>query len=485
MNTDIMINLSQIILLALSTVVVMLVIAFRRDHKLTCVLTLLGLALSLLVFLVVTLPTDRQATLLLNMDSYSLFFASLVIISAMAVTAMAYPYFEKQQARHEEFYLLLLMATLGGVVLACSQHFVSFFLGMEMMTISLYGMIAYTVQQPGAAKFPLEAGIKYLLLSGASSAMILFGIALIYTQAGTLTFAEIPQRLIGAGLGNPIVVTGWMMALAGLAFKLSLVPFHMWTPDVYEGAPIPATTFIATASKAAMVAVVLRVVLESQAYQLSGLVTSLSVLAALSMLIGNILALLQKNLKRLLAYSSIAHLGYVLVVLVASASLANDTAAEALGYYMAAYVFTTLTGFAVVSALSDSSQEADRLDRYQGLLWQRPWLAMALMVTMLSLAGIPLTMGFLGKFYVIQAGVEGQLWFLLTCLVMGSGIGIFYYLRVVYLLVQPATESGQQADQSALPHAVTVTLIVCSTAVIVLGVWPGELIALLDSFSGW
>ena len=485
MNADIMINLSQIILLALSTVVVMLVIAFRRNHKLTCSLTLLGLALSLLVFVVVTLPTDRQATLLLSMDSYSLFFASLVIISAMAVTALAYPYFEKQHARHEEFYLLLLIATLGGVVLACSQHFVSFFLGMEMMTISLYGMIAYTVQQPGAAKFPLEAGIKYLLLSGASSAMILFGIALIYTQAGTLTFAEIPQRLIGAGLGNPIVITGWMMALAGLAFKLSLVPFHMWTPDVYEGAPVPATTFIATASKAAMVAVVLRVVLESQAYQLSGLVTSLSVLAALSMLIGNLLALLQKNLKRLLAYSSIAHLGYVLVVVAASASVANDAAAKALGYYMAAYVFTTLTGFAVVSALSDSSQEADQLDRYQGLLWQRPWLAVALIIAMLSLAGIPLTMGFLGKFYVIQAGVEGQLWFLLSCLVAGSGIGIFYYLRVVYLLVQPASEPGEVVGPPTLPFVVATTLSLSSVAVILLGVWPAELIAILDSFTGW
>lgn len=485
MNTDVIINLSQIILLALSTVVVMLVIAFRRDHKLTCGLTLVGLAMSLLVFLVVSLPANREATLLLSMDGYSLFFASLVMISALAVTAMSYPYFENQHARHEEFYLLLLMATLGGVVLACSQHFVSFFLGMEMMSISLYGMIAYTVQQPGAAKFPLEAGIKYLLLSGASSAMILFGIALIYTQAGTLSFAEIPQRLIGAGLGNAIVVTGWMMAVAGIAFKLSLVPFHMWTPDVYEGAPVPATTFIATASKAAMVAVVLRVVLESQSYQLSGLLTTLSVLAALSMLVGNALALLQKNIKRLLAYSSIAHLGYVLVIVVASATVASDAAAEALGYYMTAYVFTTLIGFGVVSALSNSGQEEDQLIRYQGLLWQRPWLAVALIIAMLSLAGIPLTMGFLGKFYVIQAGVEGQLWFLLSCLVIGSGIGIFYYLRVVYLLVQPASEPGEVVGQPTLPSVVIATLSLSSAAVILLGVWPAELIALLDSFTGW
>lgn len=474
MSIDVLINLSQIIMLGLSTLVVMLVIAFRRDHKLTYGLTMAGLLLSLLIFLFISPADARQATELLVMDDYSLFFSTLVIISALAVTALSYPYFEGQQSRNEEFYLLLLMATLGGVVLACSQHFVSFFLGMEILSICLYGMIAYTVQQPGAAKFPLEAGIKYLLLSGASSAMILFGIALIYTQTGTLLFSEIPQRLVEAGQGNPIVITGWMMAVAGIAFKLSLVPFHMWTPDVYEGAPVPATTFIATASKAAMVAVVLRLVLASQAYEIDGLLSTVTVLAALSMVAGNLLALLQKNIKRLLAYSSIAHLGYVMIVIVAAGSMASSAAAEAVTYYMAAYVFTTLAGFAVVSALSNSANEQDQLASYQGLFWQRPWVALPLMIVMLSLAGIPLTMGFIGKFYVIQAGVTGQLWFLLAMLVIGSGIGIFYYLRVVYLLVQPPSAEG---EQGSLPLAVTATLFVTSAAIVLLGTWPSGLIA--------
>ncbi|MDF1624344.1 MAG: NADH-quinone oxidoreductase subunit N [Pseudohongiella nitratireducens] len=474
MSIDVLINLSQIIMLGLSTLVVMLVIAFRRDHKLTYGLTMAGLLLSLLIFLFISPADARQATELLVMDDYSLFFSTLVIISALAVTALSYPYFEGQQSRNEEFYLLLLMATLGGVVLACSQHFVSFFLGMEILSICLYGMIAYTVQQPGAAKFPLEAGIKYLLLSGASSAMILFGIALIYTQTGTLLFSEIPQRLVEAGQGNPIVITGWMMAIAGIAFKLSLVPFHMWTPDVYEGAPVPATTFIATASKAAMVAVVLRLVLASQAYEIDGLLSTVTVLAALSMVAGNLLALLQKNIKRLLAYSSIAHLGYVMIVIVAAGSMASSAAAEAVTYYMAAYVFTTLAGFAVVSALSNSANEQDQLASYQGLFWQRPWVALPLMIVMLSLAGIPLTMGFIGKFYVIQAGVTGQLWLLLAMLVIGSGIGIFYYLRVVYLLVQPP---GAEGEQGSLPLAVTATLFVTSAAIVLLGTWPSGLIA--------
>lgn len=480
MSIDVLINLSQIIMLGLSTLVVMLVIAFRRDHKLTYGLTMAGLLLSLLIFLFISPADARQATELLVMDDYSLFFSTLVIISALAVTALSYPYFEGQQSRNEEFYLLLLMATLGGVVLACSQHFVSFFLGMEILSICLYGMIAYTVQQPDAAKFPLEAGIKYLLLSGASSAMILFGIALIYTQTGTLLFSEIPQRLVEAGQGNPIVITGWMMAVAGIAFKLSLVPFHMWTPDVYEGAPVPATTFIATASKTAMVAVVLRLVLASQAYEIDGLLSTVTVLAALSMVVGNLLALLQKNIKRLLAYSSIAHLGYVMIVMVAAGSMASSAAAEAVTYYMAAYVFTTLAGFAVVSALSSSTNEQDQLVSYQGLFWQRPWVALPLMIVMLSLAGIPLTMGFIGKFYVIQAGVTGQLWLLLAMLVIGSGIGIFYYLRVVYLLVQPP--SGE-SEQGGLPLAVTATLLLTSGTVVLLGIWPTGLIASLSGLS--
>jgi NADH-quinone oxidoreductase subunit N len=198
------------------------------------------------------------------------------------------------------------------------------------------------------------------------------------------------------------------------------------------------------------------------------------------MVVGNLLALLQKNIKRLLAYSSIAHLGYVMIVMVAAGSMASSAAAEAVTYYMAAYVFTTLAGFAVVSALSSSTNEQDQLASYQGLFWQRPWVALPLMIVMLSLAGIPLTMGFIGKFYVIQAGVTGQLWLLLAMLVIGSGIGIFYYLRVVYLLVQPP--SGE-SEQGGLPLAVTATLLLTSGTVVLLGIWPTGLIASLSGLS--
>lgn len=486
MSSDVIINLLQILILGLSTLVVMLVIAFRRDHGLTNGLTMSGLGFALVIFLFINPVLSTEATMLLIMDGYSIFFSSLIIISALVVCALAYPYLEKHNARNEEFYLLLLMATLGGVVLASSQHFVSFFLGMEILSICLYGMIAYTVQQPGAAKFPLEAGIKYLLLSGASSAMLLFGIALVYAQVGTLAFAEIPQRIADTGQGvDPIVTTGLMMAMAGIAFKLSLVPFHMWTPDVYEGAPVPATTFLATASKAAMVAVVLRAMLSSQAYQFTGLTTTLTVLAAASMLVGNLLALQQQNLKRILAYSSIAHLGYVMIVIVAAATITGSTAVEAMTYYMAAYVFTTLAGFTVVSALSNGSHEEDELSRYQGLFWQRPWLALALIIVMLSLAGIPLTMGFLGKFYIIQAGVQGQLWLLLSLLVIGSGIGLYYYLRVVYLLLQPGDARSARNGKHVIPFGVMATLVAVSTTVLFLGIWPTSFIASLEGLASY
>jgi NADH-quinone oxidoreductase subunit N len=485
MSSEALVDLLQIILLTLTTVVVMLTAAFRRDHGLINSLTQAGLFASLLVFAFIDPVTPLQITPLLVVDEYSLFFSALMIICAIGITALAYPYFEKHNEQNEEFYILLLTATLGGVVLAGSNHFVSFLIGMELIGISLYAMIAYPIHAAKIAKFPLEAALKYLILSGVASGTMLFGMALIYALAGTLEFGQLSAATAALDASDDaILLTGFLMIIAGVAFKLSLVPFHMWTPDVYEGAPMPVTAFLATTAKAAIVAVALRLLLDTNAFEFPPITIALSLLAAASMIFGNLLAVMQHNVKRLLAYSSVAHLGYLLVVVIAAAAVPDLLSIESAGYYMAAYVVTSLAGFAVTSALSNAGKELDTISDYQGLFWRNPWLAAVLITVLLSLAGIPLTAGFIGKFYIFSIGVEGELWFLLTMLIIGSAIGLYYYLRVIYTMLQPAV-AGLKDDPAAgtLPFGTHAVMAAMTLAIIWLGVYPQPLIDTLQSLA--
>jgi NADH-quinone oxidoreductase subunit N len=275
-----------------------------------------------------------------------------------------------------------------------------------------------------------------MVLSAAGSAFLLFGMALLYAEAGSLAFDSIGKAL-EHGSSSALAQLGTAMMLVGLAFKLSLVPFHLWTPDVYEGAPAPVAAFLATAAKVAVFAVLLRLYQLSPATAGNWAAGVLTLIAIGSILLGNLLALLQNNLKRLLGYSSIAHFGYLLITLIASQGLAE----EAVGVYLVTYVLTSLGAFGVITLMSTpySGRDADALYEYRGLFWRRPYLTAVLTLMMLSLAGIPLTAGFIGKFYIITVGVQAELWWLLGALVLGSAIGVFYYLRVMItlFLVEP------------------------------------------------
>ena len=240
------------------------------------------------------------------------------------------------------------------------------------------------------------------------------------------------------------------MLLIGLGFKLSLAPFHLWTPDVYQGAPAPVASFLATASKVSVFALLLRYVIETHATRYAAIVDALSMLAILSIVVGNVMALQQPNLKRLLAYSAIAHFGYMLVALIASGPLAS----EAVGVYLLTYSITTLAAFGVITLVSSPlDREAEALSDYRGLFWQRPALAAILSVALLSLAGVPLTAGFLGKFYVLGAGVDQHLWLLLGAVVAGSGIGLFFYLRAMIQLYLSPTPAVTAATDDSASHA--------------------------------
>jgi len=484
MYSNLIIDLMQIIMLTIGSVVVMITAAFKRDHAIVCGLTVFSLAAALLTFVFIQPVLPFEATELLLMDEYSLFFSNLIIVGAIGVALLAYPYFQTHNIQNEEFYILLMTATLGAVVLACSNHFVALLLGMEMLGVSMYAMIAYPVHATTVAKFPLEAGIKYLIMSALTTGITLFGIALVYAYIGTLGFDEIPAALDAAGELGPVFVVGVLMIVAGAAFKLSLVPFHIWTPDVYEGAPVPVTAYLATVSKAAMLAVTMRLLLASNALEFNAVIAVLTVMAAASMIIGNLLAVMQENVKRIFAYSSIAHLGYLLVIVIAAASVARPLSVEAMSFYMLAYFVMSLSGFAVISAISNSEKELDTLADFRGLFWRNSWLSVVLITVLLSLAGIPLTAGFIGKFYIFTTGVEGELWFLLTMLIVGSAIGLYYYLRLIYTMLQPADITGDDTAAAAMPVGVHVVMAAMTLAIIYLGVYPTPMVNTLQGLAG-
>ena len=460
-----------------AAVVVMLGIACFRSHLLTLVLTLAGLGLAILSLVPASTAAPKLATPLLTIDHYALFYQGLILAAAFVTTMLSYGYLKRLKERPEEFYLLLLLATLGSAVLVASSHFASFFLGLEVLSVSLYALIAY----PRARLIGIEAAIKYLVVAGVSSAFLLFGMALIYADTGTMQFSELTYRASGGSHDfTVLMLAGTGMILVGIGFKLALVPFHLWTPDVYEGAPAPVTAFIATVSKGAVFALLLRYFTLVPFHPYDSLVLVFVLLAAVSMLVGNLLALRQNDVKRILAYSSIAHLGYLMVAFLASGPLA----ATAVTYYLVAYFITTLGAFGAVTVLSTGQRDAGPMEDFRGLAWRRPWLAGMLTAMLFSLAGIPLTAGFVGKFYVLTAGVGAELWGLVLVLAVASAIGLFYYLRIVVAIFSsPAAEAeGERpAARVSLTFMGGVALAGLTLLLVWLGVYPAPMIAFIDA----
>ncbi len=479
MTADALIALLPIMVVAGAAIVVMLAIAVRRNYRLTVILTLLGLVTALATLPLAAERAPLAATELMRIDRYALFFIGLVLATGVAVTLLCYDYFAKREEQKEEIYILLLTTLLGGAVLAASSHFASFFLGLETLSVSLFAMIAYPIKE----RLPLEAGIKYMTLSGAASAFLLFGMALIYAEVGVLSFAEL-GRLSATADFQPSVLIGIVMIIVGLGFKLSLVPFHLWTPDVYQGAPAPVTALLSTVSKSAIFALLLRYFVVSGSYSYESLSAVLTFIAVASILVGNLLALLQDNVKRILAYSSIAHLGYVVVALITGRVLGSAFAVEAVAFYLVAYVVSTLGAFGVVAVLSVGGDEAETLAAYQGLFWRNPGLASIFTASLLSLAGIPLTVGFVGKFYVFSSGVNADLWLLVWTVVIGSGVGLYYYLRIVLAMMKSADGVATAAVPAApAPLVGCLTLTVLVALLLWLGVYPGAFMEMLQSLS--
>ncbi|MCC7416808.1 MAG: NADH-quinone oxidoreductase subunit N [Acidobacteria bacterium] len=469
MNATTLVLLGPLIAVGAAVVVLMIAVSIRRSHHVTAGIALAGLLVAFLLLFRTTSVGPRGVGPLLLVDEYAIGFTGLILAATAAVALLAVGYLDRLEDQRDEYYMLLLLAALGSIVLVSAAHFASFFLGLELLSVSLYGLIAY----PRTRAEAVEAGLKYLILAAASAAFLLFGMALVYARLGTMEFARMSMTAADRDL---IALGGVGLIVVGFGFKLALVPFHLWTPDVYQGAPAPTTAFVSTVSKGAMLALLLRYLPGDVVRAHRALLVVFTLLAIASMAGGNLLALQQRNVKRLLAYSSIAHLGYLIVAFLAG----GDMAAAAVAFYLAAYFVTMLGAFGVVAVLSTPAREAGDIDDYRGLAARRPWLAMVLTAALLSLAGIPLTAGFVGKFYVTVAAGSAALWALLIVMMVTSGIGLFYYLRVVVAMyMEPAAGGIGGVPAGRAPLAGGLALAALTVLLVWLGIYPGPLVAFI------
>ena len=470
MTHDQLLAFLPFILLAAASMVVILLIAFRLSHTVIQVTGFLMMCMVIFAMWYVRDILPESIMPLFVVDGFGALFTGLIIFSIMVVGLFSFIYFEEKEENPKEYYILLFLGTLGSALLTISTHFISFFIGLELLSISLYALIAYLRNRNNA----VEAGMKYLVLAAMTSAFLLFGMALIYMDTGSMDFAGIAQKL------NPnsvLFITGIGILVVAVGFKLALVPFHLWAADVYQGAPAPVTTFIATVSKIGVFAVLLRFSQAIGLQQYPIAVIIFSSIAIISMVFGNLLALQQQNIKRLLAYSSIAHFGYLIVAFLPG----NAAGVEASVFYLLAYSVTLLAAFGVVTVLSTRQKDADDLSIYQGLFWRDPIAALVLTVALLSLAGIPITAGFIGKFYVLTSGVQEGLWLPVIMLVVTSVIGLYYYLRIISTLFGTSTIERTRERTSHPLHPFFYTAMYAALVVLVLvlfwlGISPGFVI---------
>ena len=405
------------------------------------------------------------------LDPFALFFNIVIGYATGLVILFSMDYIRREGQEAGEFYILVLLSALGMMLMASAGDLIIVFLGLETMSIALYVLTGFFRQRLEAG----EASMKYFLMGAFASAFFLYGIALIFGATGSTNLDRIANA-VAAGAGrDPMLAIGFGLLLVGFGFKISAVPFHMWAPDAYEGAPTSITAFIATGSKAAAFASLLRVLLTA----LRGAPLDWPMLmwgmAAITMTVGNVVALAQQNLKRMLAYSSIAHVGYMLVGVVAGGSLGNG----AVLFYLLVYTFTTAGAFGAILLLERNGREAVQLADYGGLATRHPVLAVALSVFLLSLIGIPPTAGFVGKFYLFGAAVKSGYVWLAVIGVLNSAVAAYYYLRLIVFMYMREPEGAPTVMAPSFSGALA--LVVALWGVVQLGVAPGPLFDLAQA----
>ena len=438
-------------------------------------LTLIGvasLAVTAMLVWLVGRPVDGPEAILggmLVVDGMAVFFQLLMLASSAVALVMAAGFLERSRYGGGEFVSLVLFATLGTMIMASGGNLASLYVGLELMALSVYVLVGYFKLEVKSN----EAAVKYFVLGAASSAILLYGISLVYGSLGTLDLEEIHASLVAVPSANPMLVLGIVLVGFGMLFKVAAVPFHVWTPDAYEGAPTPVTAFISVAPKAAAFAMFMRLFLGAFAPEVEYWRMVLWVAAAATMIYGNVAALTQNNVKRMLAYSSIAHAGYALMGLVA----ANQTGAWALLVYMLIYSFMNLGAFGFVILLESKGYAGEEIADYAGLARRHPAAALGMLIFMLALAGIPPTAGFMGKLYLFAAAVEGGYIVLTVIAVVMSAVSLFYYFRIVaQMYMHDGLEEGVVPAELLRDRWTGAMIAVCVVITLAVGIYPAPVV---------
>lgn len=463
----------ELILAGTALVCIVLDLLYKPEDKLPCWAVAFFGCLAALAATIAAWGTEQEAfSQLVRMDNLSNFFAVLFLMAGMITLCLSASYVQREGLMAGEYYTLLLISMTGMLFMAQANDLMTVFLGIEIMSIPVYVLVAMMQKSP---KSP-EAGLKYLLLGGFASAILLFGIAFLYGAVGTTQLADILRHTPKAmRASDPLFLAGVGFLLVGMGFKVSLVPFHMWTPDAYEGAPTSVTAFMSVAVKAAGFSILIRVIVLT----LHPMVLTWSQifwwLAVVTMVLGNVVALVQENIKRMLAYSSIAHAGYVLVAL----TTGTEVGIQAALIYLFIYSLMNLGAFGVIIAMSREGDQGVDIDDFTGLAREHPMYALAMAVFMFSLAGVPPTAGFIGKFYVFSAAIKaGYIWLAVIGVLM-SAVSAYFYLRVLVVMYMKEPETGPEYGAgpwgATVGAGVSVSLWVCALSILVLGIWPGWL----------
>ena len=457
----------------------------KADKRLVGYLALVGLAGVLVAsFFVDTTTSDHVFWSFYAVDSLALFYKSLSILATMLVIVMAIEYtpvLEKyvsddaKQGGVGEYFCLPVFVCAGLMWMASAKEFITIFVALETVTISFYVLVAYMRRNVGS----LEAGVKYLILGALSTGFFVYGVTWIFGLTGETELSKVADALKAADIHEGAALFAFAMILAGLAFKVAAVPFHIWVPDVYQGAPTPTTAFLSVGSKAAGFIVASRIIapfLDSEALQGSVLIV-LAVVTGATLLFGNLAAIPQTNFKRLLAYSSISHAGFLLLALCCTPENFELSSAEVVAFYLATYLFMTMLCFLVL-VIVRRSQESEEMLGFQGLFQRSPFLAFALLIGVVSLAGVPLTAGFLGKFFVFTLAVDSGQYALLGLAVVGAACGFYYYLKVARAMFWDEPAESGAIEVSLLAKFVLLLLI---GATIFFGIYPSPILGLLTA----
>jgi len=407
---------------------------------------------------------------LLAFDSFGVFFVALFLVAALLATGASIRFLEDRDALQPEYWFFLLCSVLGMMVMARSVDFISLFVGLELQALSIYVLVGYLKDDRESN----EGGLKYFILGAFSSAIFLYAISLIYALTGTTRLAAIGETISAAGLmEQPMMGVTLVLMAAALGFKVAAVPFHVWAPDAYSGGPTPVSLFITVASKAAAFAVLLRILLVGLGPMSEDWALLIAILSVATMTLGNIAAMTQENVKRLLAYSSIAHAGYALMGVVATAAATPETrtfAVAATLFYLFAYTFMNVGAWGIVALLRRQGLAGDKLEDFAGVARRSYWAFGAMLLFLLSLGGIPPTAGFLGKWYVFSAALRSGWGWLAVAGVVNTAISLYYYLRVVVVM-----SMQEPADDVELVRSTPLTLSLAAAAAMTLfvGLWAG------------